>query len=318
MYKNLALSVGIHTLVLALAYFGLPMLHRPVQNVDVPVFVDVLTVADKTNVGATRPKPEKADVKPVKKTEAVKKTPPPKVKPKASPPPKPKPKPKASPPPKPKASPPPKPKAPPVPKAPKAVAAPPSVTQVKAKKQDKPKPKPKPEPKPKPKPKKKPAPDPFASVLHTVEKLNAPPPPKVEKKQVQKSAPAKTSFADKIAKVLQKATPDYMASQPLTISEKDLVRRQIAQCWNPPAGAKNAQDMIITIAMAMNPDGTVREARLEGAGQMRSDPFYRAMAESALRAVLNPRCSPFKLPPEKYATWQKMTLTFNPKEMFGL
>jgi hypothetical protein len=30
---------------------------------------------------------------------------------------------------------------------------------------------------------------------------------------------------------------------------------------------------------------------------------------------LNPRCHPFKLPPEKYDHWRTMTLIFNPKEM---
>ena len=50
---------------------------------------------------------------------------------------------------------------------------------------------------------------------------------------------------------------------------------------------------------------------------MTADPFFRSAAESALRAVLNRRCQPFKLPPEKYDIWKLMILSFNPKEMFG-
>jgi hypothetical protein len=46
-----------------------------------------------------------------------------------------------------------------------------------------------------------------------------------------------------------------------------------------------------------------------------SDPFYRAAAESALRAVLNPQCSPLKLPPDKYEQWKILELTFNPKDL---
>jgi len=36
------------------------------------------------------------------------------------------------------------------------------------------------------------------------------------------------------------------------------------------------------------------------------------LAESALRAVLNPRCQPFKLPPDRYEAWQVMELNFDP------
>jgi hypothetical protein len=96
-----------------------------------------------------------------------------------------------------------------------------------------------------------------------------------------------------------------------------LVRQQIARCWNLPAGAKDAENLIIEIKVGMNPDGTVREARIANQSRM-SDGFFRAAAESALRAVLNPRCQPFKLPSEKYNIWQTMILTFNPKEMFGV
>jgi hypothetical protein len=39
------------------------------------------------------------------------------------------------------------------------------------------------------------------------------------------------------------------------------------------------------------------------------------MAESALRALRNPRCSPLALPPEKYQQWQEMIFNFNPKDM---
>ena len=68
--------------------------------------------------------------------------------------------------------------------------------------------------------------------------------------------------------------------------------------------------------MAMNSDGTVRQARIIDQGRLESDPFFRAAAESALRAVLNPRCNPLKLPPEKFKQWQNMTLIFDPQKMF--
>ena len=74
--------------------------------------------------------------------------------------------------------------------------------------------------------------------------------------------------------------------------------------------------MTIEISVAMNIDGTVRHAKIENKG-IQSDPFLRAMAESALRAVLNGRCQPFKLPRDKFDRWKTMKLLFNLKEVLG-
>src|SRR3546814_9513743 len=64
----------------------------------------------------------------------------------------------------------------------------------------------------------------------------------------------------------------------------------------------------------MNPDGTVRTAEIQDRARMASDSFYRAAAESARRAVLNPRCSPLRLPPEKYNAWKTLVLNFDRSE----
>ena len=52
----------------------------------------------------------------------------------------------------------------------------------------------------------------------------------------------------------------YNPTQLLSISEVDAVRQQIRKCWNLPAGAKDAKNLIIELRMTMNPDGTVRQA----------------------------------------------------------
>ncbi len=213
------------------------------------------------------------------------------------------------------------------------VAAIPPPPEPKPEPKPKPEPEKKPEPKPEVKPEPKPAapvelaevkpkrkpkpPDPFASVLKTVEDLKKQPPRPKAEQAPEKQPEKKESFESQIAKALQTPRRNFNPMLPLTISEIDLVRQQLARCWNLPAGAKDADDLIIEIRTVMNPDGTVREARIQNQSRMQGDPFFRAAAESALRAVLNPRCSPLKLPPEKYDQWQTMTLTFNPKEMFG-
>ncbi len=83
-----------------------------------------------------------------------------------------------------------------------------------------------------------------------------------------------------------------------------------------PIGARDAQDLVIEVAVQVNRDRTVRSATLVNPSKA-SDPFWRTAAESAIRAVLNPRCSPLKLPPEKYDVWNSIIFTFNPQEMLG-
>ncbi|MBT5810291.1 MAG: energy transducer TonB [Rhodospirillaceae bacterium] len=203
-----------------------------------------------------------------------------------------------------------------------------AIPDVKKKPAPKPKPKPvvakkKPEPpkksrprpkvKPKPKNKAKPKPkDDFASVLKTVEKLKPRP---VAQKVVKKKK--KDETLAQIAQVLKRKpeTRRPRIGENVPSSELDLVRRQIAPCWFLPAGARDAKEMVVVIRTVVNPDGRVREAKIDASGFQMANPFYRAMAESALRAVKNPECQPFKLPLEKYNEWQVMVLTFRPGEM---
>jgi hypothetical protein len=195
----------------------------------------------------------------------------------------------------------------------------------------------KPEAKPDAKPEAKPDAKPdgesdFASVMKTVDDLKrqgAAPEAKTdgktngkfEARPESKNAAADGSFADQISRAIKSSAPPSSKSGnpalPVSMSEIDAVRRQIERCWNLPTGAKEADNLIVAIRVEMNLDGTPRRAAVDEQAGMTGNPFYRAAAESALRAVLNPRCHPFKLPPEKYERWRTMTLVFNPKEMFG-
>jgi hypothetical protein len=127
----------------------------------------------------------------------------------------------------------------------------------------------------------------------------------------------KESFESMMAKALANNANQQNSLLPMTISEIDFLRQQNGRCWNIPAGAKDAKNLVIEIRIAMNPDGTVNSAKIVDQGRMTVDPFFRSAAESALRAVLNRRCQPFKLPPEKYDIWKLMILSLNPKEIFG-
>ena len=289
MRDALVYSVLSHAVIMVIGYFGLPYIQREAVLTDTPIMVEIVNVSELTN--APPPKPEKK--------------PPPKAEKKPPPPPK-KPSQTAAPPPPPPAKDP-------------EVAALPAEPKPKAK----PKPKPEAKPKPKPirklakaKPRRKPKPpDAFTSVLRTVEKLKNRPPPKENKKE-DKKPEKKETFEQQVAQALMSRTARHDPLRSLAISEIDLVRQQIRECWSLPAGAKEAENLSIEIKMAMNPDGTVRQARILDQNRLQSDPFFRAAAESALRAVLNPHCNPLKLPPEKYQQWQNMILIFDPRDMF--
>ena len=103
----------------------------------------------------------------------------------------------------------------------------------------------------------------------------------------------------------------------LSISSLDALQYQLARCWNPPAGAADAQDLIVEVRIVVRQDRTVESATIVDTGRYASDAFFRAAADSARRAVLNPNCSPLVLPPEKYDIWKNVVVRFNPKQMLG-
>ena len=207
---------------------------------------------------------------------------------------------------------------------------------VKAEKKPEPKPEPpKPEP---PKPDRKPEPP-------------KPEPPKFEPDKLAKMieqakpAPPKSEANDKpfnpndIKKLLEsKEKPAQAAStgtqvnqtaslgsatatgQKLNPSQKDqlgnLIKDQLAQCWSPPAGVTDGGTLKPVVRVSLMPDGTVTGSPTVVNDQ--SSPAFRAMADSALRAVR--KCSPFKIPAQFapfYNDWKDWTVTFDPKDMLG-
>ncbi|MCB9983946.1 MAG: cell envelope integrity protein TolA [Rhodospirillales bacterium] len=107
---------------------------------------------------------------------------------------------------------------------------------------------------------------------------------------------------------------DAPIANQISMSEIDALRQQITPCWNVPSGAKYAENLIVTLRLTMRRDMTVQDVRVMNGG-LNPDPAFRAAADSAVRAVRNPRCSPFKLPPEKYEQWKTITINFDPSDM---
>ena len=114
----------------------------------------------------------------------------------------------------------------------------------------------------------------------------------------------------------QEATPKKLGMT-LTISEEDAIRRHFEKCWNVPSGAREAGNLAAEIKVRFNKEGNVLDAKILNISRLKRDPYFRTAAESALRAVLNPRCRNAPLPLDKYDKWKNVTLNFDPKNIIG-
>jgi outer membrane biosynthesis protein TonB len=288
MRRSLAWSAALHLLALVLAVLGLPRLWDTKKPVDTPMVVEVVKIDDQTT-SKDMPKPA-AKEKPLKQT-----PPPPKAQPRTAdipPPPEP-----------PKVTERPAPDAEKVPVLKKAV---PKKTPKKEKKPETATPQP-PKAIAQARPKRRP-PQPKDDFLQSVLRDVAPEERGEKAKEKEKEQPPAPA-----EKVVQNRAPlDAVA----TMSEIDAIRHQIEKCWIIPAGARDADKLVVSIRIWVNPDGTVRDARILDQGRM-ADPFFRSAAESARRAVLNERCSPLPIPPKKYDQFKEMVLDFNPREATG-
>lgn len=284
MKRAVIISAVLHVIVIAVAYFGLPILFDPPKIESSPPMAVDLVTPDQM--------PENPAPKPAAQPEPEPVPPPPPAPPTAS----------LSPPP-PLATPEPTPE--PVPPPPKA--------------------KPKPKPKPKPKVVKKVKPKKPAKVARVAPKPRRKPPPPDEFRKLLKDL---TKRKKPTPKVVKKA-PNPVKPRPTPVqsayarrqAENELskrVRQQIVPCWNIPGGAKNAQKMKIGVRIRLNRDGSLLgRPRVIDTARFRSDQAFRVVAESAVRALLNPRCSPLRLPYGQYEIWKDITFNFDPSEALG-
>lgn len=198
---------------------------------------------------------------------------------------------------------PPEPSARPIPTPPRAVAPP------------KPKPAPpKPAPAPAEKPKPPPKPDP-----EPAEKPKPAPP------EAPKPKPEKPQETDDLEAILRNLAPDAdpgakteepadapAKAAPVTPGEMGALAAQLKGCWIIVAGARDAQTLSVEVAITVGRDRRVRTARVVDSARYARDPAFRAAADSAMRALRHPRCTPLDLPPEKYDAWKSLIFNFDP------
>lgn len=124
---------------------------------------------------------------------------------------------------------------------------------------------------------------------------------------------------DQVAPKMTEPTPSPNVSRfsnVLSMSEMDALRQQLSQCWSIMAGGKDADSLIVEVAVTVNQDMTVANAEVVDRGRYGSDTAFRAAADSAMRALRKAECTPLRLPPDKYDQWHQMRIVFDPKEMF--
>ena len=102
----------------------------------------------------------------------------------------------------------------------------------------------------------------------------------------------------------------------LVVADFHDLRRQIRRCWKVPAVTRK-EDFDIHVRIELRPDGTVHTARVVDRSGIVVDPFRFSVATSASKAILGRSCNPLKIPKERKKDGKRITLTLNPRAIFG-
>ena len=98
-----------------------------------------------------------------------------------------------------------------------------------------------------------------------------------------------------------------------TLSAEVAVAAAMRKCWRMPAGAKNPESLTVFVSVKLHRDGYVASAKFENPADVYNspNPHMSAVADNALRAVS--KCAPYDfLNQDRYDHWKQMTLKFDP------
>ncbi len=102
----------------------------------------------------------------------------------------------------------------------------------------------------------------------------------------------------------------------ITSGEIEAIRRHFQSCWVLPEGLRDLPDMVVRVRFELFPNGALRTEPMVVEQTRRRSREFRAMADSALRAVHE--CTPLKrLPEASYEQWREIELAFDPKDLSG-
>ena len=145
---------------------------------------------------------------------------------------------------------------------------------------------------------------PIDSVIDDILKDKSKPP---QGRAAQPTAPAPST----VAPTTRPAAVPTTAGTAVTPAEMEAVRQAIRPCWftlhNKPASN-------VAVRVEIGRDRAPVKAEIVDKARYGSDPDFRAAADAAHRAVMNPRCQPWPLSPEKYNSWRIITFIFDPRD----
>ncbi len=95
----------------------------------------------------------------------------------------------------------------------------------------------------------------------------------------------------------------------------DALRARIEECWNVPAGVRDAHELRVKVRFQLGAGGKVAGGPV--VLNSMAHPAFAAAAQSALRAIL--ACQPYDfLPPDRYDLWRDVILNFDPSRMLAV
>ena len=142
------------------------------------------------------------------------------------------------------------------------------------------------------------------SLLNTLAKLKA------EQKDEAPKAPANPTRG---GAPKGGGNPKGDATDALTAAQRGAIGDKVRECWGIDTGAKGIDQMQVLLDVTTDANGTARVAQFDPSesGRM-NDPVFRAFAERARRAVLDPQCAKFPLPSAMLGQVQTFKFRFSP------
>ena len=104
----------------------------------------------------------------------------------------------------------------------------------------------------------------------------------------------------------------------LTITEEQALQAQIFTCWSIPLGLPfNSEDMLVRVKLSLKPDGSIEDMEMLDHMKMNTPgkERFRTLADSVKRAMQI--CNPLRVPASGYERWKKIIFNFNASEMLG-
>jgi hypothetical protein len=155
-----------------------------------------------------------------------------------------------------------------------------------------------------PNPTKNPAPN-SSSVEDTLEKL---------RQQLAQSQPAKSRPNPRSGgQPNGGGNPLANDTAALSADQRGTIGDHVRECWTKDAGALDIDKQRVLLTVTTDATGVAHQAEVAGddVGRM-GDPRFRAFAERAKRAILDPRCANLPLPNNVLGKVNVLTFRFTP------